>query len=476
MTIDRARTWLRTAVFASFLCAAQGAFALSLDGDVRAILGDKALAHSAVGVAIAKVGTGGSSGAEFLFKSNANAPLMPASNLKVVTSSAALAILGPDFKFQTLLLYRDGDLFIIGDGDPTLGDPEVASKVGWSSDYVFAAWAGELKKRGITTIRNVYIDDSIFDQNFAHPNWPADQLDHAYLAQVSGLSFHFNTLGIAIKGNGSVATTPPTSYVSLTNEAKLGAKSTVGASRKQGTNVITVFGTVKPPGGETFEVTIHDPALYTGTVFSETLKREGVNVTGVVSRDTNVRGAYQKDSSLFTPVSTLETPIAAVLARCNKDSANLYAESLAKRLAAKATGKPGSWEGSRASIGDWLQRIGVPPEQFHLDDGCGLSRNNGISAEGMVRILATDYAASYRKTFLDSLAVGGEDGTLEKRFKGMEGRVHAKSGFINGVSTLSGFLQSKGGDWYAFSILLNHISGGKPIHERIVRALDNSVK
>jgi D-alanyl-D-alanine carboxypeptidase/D-alanyl-D-alanine-endopeptidase (penicillin-binding protein 4) len=195
-----------------------------------------------------------------------------------------------------------------------------------------------------------------------------------------------------------------------------------------------------------------------------------------VSRNTNARGAFLTDQGGFTGIGTLETPIEAVLARCNKDSANLYAESLAKRLAAKATGKPGSWEGSRASIGAWLQKIGIPEEQFKLDDGCGLSRNNAISAEGMVRILAADYAAGYRKTFINSLAVGGEDGTLEKRFKGMEGRVHAKSGFINGVSTLSGYLQSKSGDWYAFSILLNRISGGKPIHERIVRALDNNVR
>jgi serine-type D-Ala-D-Ala carboxypeptidase/endopeptidase (penicillin-binding protein 4) len=453
--------------------AATWARAGSVEADIRAVLADKALAKAQVGVVVARV-TAGETRPAFVFQHNAEMPLIPASNLKVVTTSAALAVLGGDFRFRTVLTRSGNDLHVVGDGDPTLGDPELGEKIGWDYATVFRSWAGELRKAGITSVDNVYVDDSIFDRQFVHPNWPTDQLDEPYVAQVGGLNFHFNTIDIRARaGEGGITSsmTPKTSYVQLTTTARTGSKNAIGATRAQGTNRFEVRGELPRGGDETFLRTIHDPGLYGATVLVEVLREEGIEVKGGVGRSSGMRAKVA--AGQLPVLASLETPLGVVLARCNKDSANLYAESLVKRVAAKGTGQPGSWAGARGVVSEWLTRIGVGGGQFTMDDGCGLSRGNRISAEAMVRILAYDFGAPTRDAMLRSMAVGGVDGTLRSRFEGdLRGRVFAKSGFIRGVSTLSGFVQTRGGQWYAFSILMNEVSGVKGLHERIVAAID----
>jgi D-alanyl-D-alanine carboxypeptidase/D-alanyl-D-alanine-endopeptidase (penicillin-binding protein 4) len=175
-----------------------------------------------------------------------------------------------------------------------------------------------------------------------------------------------------------------------------------------------------------------------------------------------------------------ETPIATVLARANKDSMNLYAEAMCKRLGAAVSKSPGSWENGTAAVAAFLKSCGVDSNEFNIDDGCGLSRKNGISANAMARVLAHTFASKNRDLYIASLSVAGIDGTLDKRFDNsdLRGRVHAKSGFINGVSALSGYLKAKDGHWYAFAILMNGVSDVatcKQLQERIVKALDASV-
>lgn len=132
-----------------------------------------------------------------------------------------------------------------------------------------------------------------------------------------------------------------------------------------------------------------------------------------------------------------ETPLMQVIARANKESVNLYAESLLKRLGAAASKQSGSWENGAAAVKAFLIRIGADEKQFRIDDGCGLSRDDAISADVMMQILQHNFYGKNRDVFIDSLAAPGQEGTLEKRFEGspLRGRVFAKSGFINNVST-----------------------------------------
>jgi D-alanyl-D-alanine carboxypeptidase/D-alanyl-D-alanine-endopeptidase (penicillin-binding protein 4) len=155
---------------------------------------------------------------------------------------------------------------------------------------------------------------------------------------------------------------------------------------------------------------------------------------------------------------------------------NVYAESLCKRLGAASSGQSGSSESGTAAVGTFLKRIGIAEGEFKIDDGCGLSRENRVSANAIVQILQTNFASNYRDVFLNSLSVGGKDGTLDNRFGAMRGRVMAKTGYIANVSALSGYLKGRDEKWYAFSILMNNVPAGangraKQLQESIVKAI-----
>jgi D-alanyl-D-alanine carboxypeptidase/D-alanyl-D-alanine-endopeptidase (penicillin-binding protein 4) len=177
------------------------------------------------------------------------------------------------------------------------------------------------------------------------------------------------------------------------------------------------------------------------------------------------------------------TSIATVIDRANKDSMNLYAESLCKRLGFAKTGQPGSWQNGPAAVSAFLKSIGVAGDEFTLNDGCGLSKKNAISAHAISTVLQHMYFSKDHQIYIDSLSIAGVDGTLDDRFRGssLRGRVFAKSGFVNGVSSLSGFFKGQDDNWYAFSILMNGIppksnSMIKPLQERIVKAADAETK
>jgi D-alanyl-D-alanine carboxypeptidase/D-alanyl-D-alanine-endopeptidase (penicillin-binding protein 4) len=221
--------------------------------------------------------------------------------------------------------------------------------------------------------------------------------------------------------------------------------------------------------------------MYAGTVLAETMVAGGVPCAMEVRKDRRLREQMQKDiaagNRAWQVLAINETNIQTVIDRANKDSKNLYAECLCKRLGAEVSGESGSWKNGGEAIAAFLKKLGVPPTQFQLDDGSGLSKENRITANAVTRVLSHDYFSDFSKLFMDSLAVAGQDGTLKTRFAGttLRGRVLAKTGTVNGVSCLSGFLNARNGKCYVFSILINKDSAGtaKSIEERIVAAVDS---
>jgi D-alanyl-D-alanine carboxypeptidase/D-alanyl-D-alanine-endopeptidase (penicillin-binding protein 4) len=165
-----------------------------------------------------------------------------------------------------------------------------------------------------------------------------------------------------------------------------------------------------------------------------------------------------------------------VLARANKDSMNLYAEALCKRLGYETTHESGSWANGTAAVRKFLtDSVGVSGEELTLDDGCGLSKKNGISANALAQTLVHNFRSPQREAFINSLAIGGVDGTLDRRFlDDLRGRVFAKSGFVNNVSCLSGYVHTRDDQWFCFSILMNNVfsGGAKQLQERVVKAID----
>jgi D-alanyl-D-alanine carboxypeptidase/D-alanyl-D-alanine-endopeptidase (penicillin-binding protein 4) len=482
MVLRRIPVVLRAALACLLLLAAP--LYADIESVVGQVLRDKYLDKAHVAVVIARLD--GSGEPQMLVRHNPSDPLIPASNLKLVTTAASLDHFGADHKLRTVLLQNGPDVVLVGDGDPTFGDVELLKASGWDVATVYALWADEMRRRGIDSVRDIVVDDSVFDQEFLHPNWPADQVHKRYEAQVGGLNLNANCLDFYLSPTTPGKTVrytmvPQTGYASVRNSCLTGNRSAVWLSRDPGGNQIVLRGEADVANTEPISVTIHDPPMFAGFVLVETLRSRGISVTGTLRRDlaAQSRDKAQGAAGGWTVLGALETPITGVLGRANKDSMNLYAEALCKRLGHATSGEPGSWANGTAAMAAFLRSCKVSPQQFVLDDGCGLSKRNAISAEALVRVLAHVYARPDAQAYFSTLAVGGMDGTLEDRFRqsALVGRVFAKSGYVNRVSALSGYLKAADGQWYAFSILMNDLPQGtnakaKQVQERILTAVD----
>jgi len=459
--------------------------------EVQAVTQDKVMRKATLGVSVVRIGA--SAGEDkVLFEHGSDKQFIPASNLKLVTTAAALETFGPAFKFKTVLLRVGDDLVLIGDGDPALGDAEYLKKAGWKSHTLFEWWASQLKDRlGVRTVRDVIIDDGVFDDQFVHPRWPADQLHKRYCPELAGLNFNANCVDFQVQAQspGQVVAfqiDPATRYVTVRNSCVGGKDNSIWLSRDPNRgNEILLRGEAKGSTREPVSVTIHDPGAYTGTVLAETLTASGIARTGKVRRERGFRARRERGDAPvreWQVVGIHETPLSTVLLRANKDSMNLYAESLCKRLGFEASGgkEAGSWANGTAAMGKWLKSIGVADGDYAFDDGSGMSRQNLVTPRALTKVLSHEFHGRNRDGYLVSLSVAGVDGTLEDRFKApytdLRGRVIGKSGYVNGVRTLSGYLKAKDGNHYAFSILMNGLPEGdaqaKVLQERIVRAID----
>ncbi|MEL7238284.1 MAG: D-alanyl-D-alanine carboxypeptidase/D-alanyl-D-alanine-endopeptidase [Planctomycetota bacterium] len=446
----------------------------------------------AVQVAALPASPGDRVSSETLFTLDAESPFIPASNLKLLTSAAALDVLGPDFRFRTRLAVRDRgdgsfDVAVVGDGDPTFGDADLLRGIdGWGTRTVFKTWADVLAKAGVSRIAELHLDATIFDDEVRHPNWPENQRHRWYEAQVGGLNLNINCVDVYLtrssNGRSMLARLdPPTQYVDVTNTCKVGKDNAVQLTRKPGTNDVILGGETNAKSQGPMKVTVNDPTMYFGTVLAETLRNEGILV-GDVMADTTVRA----EPASWKVLAIHETPLSTVLARTNKDSINLYAEALSKRLANHITGKPGSWDDAERLIKEYADANGANVEGVVLDDGSGMSRLNRVSAGLLVDVLAAQYNGDDFETYKAGLSEAGVDGTLERRFRtrdrdDLHGRVFGKTGYINGVSTMSGYLHAVDGNWYAFSVLVNEcrsdrIWQAKLLQEEVVLAVDRSVK
>src|ERR1700691_5391228 len=202
-----------------------------MPSEIEAVLRDKVLSRAQESICVERLGNATGRGSR-IYSHQSEQAMIPASNLKVITTSAALDRLGGDFKFRTQLVFHDGDLILIGDGDPTFGDAELLNKVGWNVTTVFQNWAAALKKINLPTVRNIVVDDSIFEQNFLHPRWPVDQVQKRYMAGIAGMNLNANCLDVFVRitSPGEVVhyyTNPATKYLSITNTCVTGNENAV---------------------------------------------------------------------------------------------------------------------------------------------------------------------------------------------------------------------------------------------------------
>ncbi|MSR28735.1 MAG: D-alanyl-D-alanine carboxypeptidase/D-alanyl-D-alanine-endopeptidase [Phycisphaerales bacterium] len=463
---------------------------------VRAEIGALGLKKASIAVSIRDVATG-----RVITSYHADEPMVPASNMKLLTTGAALMTLGPDFAFETRLL-RDGDrLVLVGDGDPALGDPELLAQSsfvdpagvvhpGMTIEHLLDSWVRAVAQSGVKSLSEVVVDDRIFAREGAHPAWPKDQLDEAYCSPPSGANFHGNALMVsAAPGSGGVpsitALSPKAPWLSIRNKgtSRTGKndRNTAWIARAPSTGELTLFGNVKTPLASPIAVGLSDPALFFAQCLADRLTRAGIPVARTRTAATS-DGA--PSGTQVGPV--LRTPIETIVARCNVESENLYAESLLKRIGAQSTQRPGSWEsGSRAVERALTTAIGQGASAFRISDGSGLSKENRVTANGMtawLTALGSDSAVA--QMFVGSLAEAGKSGTVRKRMKEINPAlavVQCKTGYIDKVSCLSGFVTSANGTRYAFSILGNGLTERdsvgklKRLQDRIAALIADSI-
>ena len=412
---------------------------------------------------------------ERLLAERPGAPRIPASNMKLLTTAAALAELGPDFRFRTeLRIARRGErppvLIVRGSGDPAFGDRKILDMHGLSLDGLIGKWVDAVRSAGVERAARLVVDDRIFDRTFVHPDWPRDQLNRWYCAQVAGLNFHDNCLDVypaATEGGepARIRIEPPVDFVETANKTRTAGKSTFWISRELGTNAITFRGKVQGEHRRPTHVTIHDPPRFFARFLGKRLERAGVSVA--VTGKPGPAETLPEGEALHA----VETTLKIVLQRCNKDSQNLFAEALLKRLGRARGGDRGSWENGAAAVSGFLRRrLGAEAAaEATVADGSGMSRHNRVSARVLARLLRSMHRENrLAAPFRHSLAVGGKDGTLENRLQGplLEGRVFAKSGYISGVSALSGYLfehadPHEPGAGIAFAFLFNDVPAGR---------------
>ena len=404
---------------------------------------------------IVKADSGGT-----VYDHNAGELMIPASNMKIITTAAALKYLGPDYEYKTKVGLCDDTLVVIGSGDPLLGDEKTDAKYGREKGWIFKDIAERLKRKGIATIKDIVVDSSVFDDQRVHPSWPRKDLNKWYACEVSGLNFNDNCVGISTKntsGKVTIFVEPHTSFLSFTNKVVPISKGTsaVGTYRNKEPNKIVIYGRCKERVGQ-FDVAIERPAAFFGFLLCENLAKAGIKTNGQLIEKT------LDDHSNFRLLTQYRTPLADCLLRSNKKSLGLAAEALLKTIAAENNpgGKNGSWDRGRELISEFLLGLGIDERQFYIDDASGLSRQNKLSAYAITKVLLHIYNSDNWKLYKESLAIGGVDGTITKYFKEekYKGKISGKTGYINGVRSFSGLCITEQGD-YIFSIIANNTNG-----------------
>jgi len=475
---------LRPLVFTlAVLALALSAAAQPLDIVIEQLRIKGKLGTSKIGYVVVDVQTG-----EELAAYNHDQLYIPASNQKLLTSIAALSVLGPEFLFETNIMYdmKDNIVVIRGSGDPAFGDPKLLQEMGISVEEFTSTLAQSMLDAGVTAGAEVVIDDRIFDREFVHPTWPKGQLNRWYCAEVAGLAFHTNTLSIFAKPQRSgapplISLEPDASWIEIDPRKSRSVNSgrhTLWAARQHMTNNISLRGDARH-ASTPVEVTIHDPPLFFGTLIAQEMERAGITPK-------NIRRAEEAEQfENARTILPIQTKLRTILERTNTDSQNLYAESLLKRIGHEITSEPGSWQNGSTVVRMVVrERAGaVSGKDFIIADGSGMSRENRATPETLTRLLVSCARdTTVFKPLLESLATPGR-GTLKTRFTStrdsLHGQVYAKSGYLKGVSALSGYVvDDRTGRVVAFSIILNNVPSSvartwvKEFEEGIVRATD----
>lgn len=366
-----------------------------------------------VGIEVKSLATG-----RVLYARNADQPLVPASNLKIITAVAALLYLGPNYAYKTRLYISPvkpvngvfkGNIYFQYSGDPTLKSEQINALI------------GQLKKYGIKTVEgNVYVDDRAYDQNNTAKGWSHNDLSRCYSAPINAIIINHNCM-----------------------------LSSAG-----------------------FTMSVSHVFSYSQMVLSSALKHSGIRLKG----GRILRGAVDKSAKMIG--YHYSAPLSKLVSTMLKKSDNIISASLFKKMGEVYSKQQGSWQTGSLAVKDILRRrYAINLDRAILIDGSGLSHNDRVTAANFVNILERVYKTfPVSNIFYKALPISGVDGTLHTRMYPIAGRVHAKTGTVDGVSSLSGYVKTRRQGIYVFSIVINGFAGKSPttyrkLEDRIVSYL-----
>jgi len=489
--------------------------AKQLKKKIDPILASETIARGFWGIAIEDATTGAT-----LYELNADRLFSPASNTKLFTTVAALALLGPEYKFRTTVESAaaidssgrlTGDLLLVGRGDPNLSNRVLpyANRSEFRGDLLapLIDLADQVQRAGIKQIDgDVVGDDSYFAfQRFAS-GWAQDDLMWPDGAPASALTLLDNTLSLRIQpgdtpgAEARISVNPDVPYYIFQNHIVTtpagSAPRELGADRQPGSMVVDLWGSIpQNDSGTTLDLAIEDPADYAARIFKGLLEQRGIQVIGKNRAQHTLTSALPLtalkveenalrkggDSEPPAPPRKIlalheSAPLALDVTVVNKISHNLHAELLL-RTAGRERGTAPTLEGALAAEKSALGQAGLMPEEYSLNDGSGMSLQNLATPHSITKLLRYAATAPWAEIFRNSLPVAGVDGSLVERFRGTPaaGRVFAKTGTLTHVNALSGYAETVLGQKLVFSIMGNNHklnnAGGKRVIDAIVLAM-----
>jgi len=447
------------------IAASPGELAARLD----AILdGSPAAARAHWGILAKRLDAG-----EAIYEKNASRFFVPASNTKLYSTALALTRLGPQYRFDTLLV-RDtnGDLRLIGGGDPSMSWRKYPYEKGPNKGEPLAAieeFADMAVRKGIRRVTGDIVGDDTKWPWIPYPDgWSIDDAVWEYGAPVSALTINDNAIQITVKPGAEagalarVSQNPALEYYAIDNRVRTEVGERQFDIARTAPGQLRLLGRISPRStGRSETVAIDDPALYAAHALAEALTRRGVKIDGRIRVVHRVEGEPAAGELRGEVVAVRKSrPVGEIAQVVNKVSQNLHAELLLREVGFQASGE-GTARAGIEELRKLLAEIGVEKDDYDFRDASGLSRLTLTTPAATVRLLAHMHAGPHREVWMDSLPVGGVDGTLENRFKAMPegGRVRAKTGALTHVSALAGYIDSESHGRVAFAIMANGNNG-----------------
>lgn len=421
---------------------------------------------------------------EEILNINGDESLAPASCQKLYTSSAALAGLGEDFRFKTKLYYDgdidpagnlNGNIYIVGDGDPTLGSDQVKGSL--RLDSLMNVWTGLIKGKGIKSISGkIYANDLKYDLYTVPDDWSWTDIGNYYGAGTTALCINDNLYHLYFKPGKDVGspaevlrTVPEIKWLSFIDLMKTGKEGSgdngyIFCAPLQKTAVLK--GTI-PAGVSEFPIkgSIPDPPYFAAYYFAETLINNGIIFRNMMD-PVQIAGKLDKpvsyDSSKMI-TSLFSPPLKDIVYIINKRSNNLYTEQVLKALAFYKKNE-GSTDKGIETLYDFLKQSNVPTGGVYFHDGCGLSRFNGITAKSLAKLLSFNTKQSYFRSFYYSMGIAGDPDDISS-FKNygkntiIAKNARIKDGLIGHVRSHSGYVTSRSGRLISFSFIANNYEG-----------------